>query len=339
MLFAIPSSMPPEFVRNSHTGIFMTQKATSIIDSAAIAAATAWSIIMAMIAIWGVVSQGKQTDELSIHQARSFFQEIVTTRFWNATHGGVYVPVTSQTQPNPYLDDPERDLVTDKGLKLTKINPAYMTRQIAEIAKEKNLVWFHITSDKPIRPANVADQWEAKALKLFLSGSHEFSEFTQNERGVKVFRYMAPLWVEAACLKCHSQQGYKEGDLRGGISVTLAAGPMFDLQKKAVIKLTTAYICIWAVGLIGMFLGYRMLKKEEFRRLEIIAELEDSIGKVKKLSGLLPICSSCKKIRDDKGYWNQLEAYIADHSEAELSHGICPECAKKLYPDLDLYDD
>ena len=150
---------------------------------------------------------------------------------------------------------------------------------------------------------------------------------------------MAPLWVEAACLKCHSQQGYKEGDLRGGISVTLAAGPMFDLQKKAVIKLTTAYICIWAVGLIGMFLGYRMLKKEEFRRLEIIAELEDSIGKVKKLSGLLPICSSCKKIRDDKGYWNQLEAYIADHSEAELSHGICPECAKKLYPDLDLYDD
>ena len=87
----------------------------------------------------------------------------------------MYVPVTAQTQPNPYLDDPERDVVTNNGLKLTKINPAYMTRQIAEIAKDKNLVWFHITSDNPIRPANFADQWEARALNLFLSGLEEVS--------------------------------------------------------------------------------------------------------------------------------------------------------------------
>ena len=55
---------------------------------------------------------------------------------------------------------------------------------------------------------------------------------------------------------------------------------------------------------------------------------------MKKLSGLLPICASCKKIRDDKGYWNQIESYIHDHSEAEFSHGICPDCFKRLYPDL-----
>lgn len=65
-------------------------------------------------------------------------------------------------------------------------------------------------------------------------------------------------------------------------------------------------------------------------------KLEEALAKVKKLSGLLPICASCKKIRDDKGYWNQIETYIRDHSEAEFSHSICPECAKKLYPDLDL---
>lgn len=52
----------------------------------------------------------------------------------------------------------------------------------------------------------------------------------------------------------------------------------------------------------------------------------------KTLSGMLPICASCKKIRDDKGYWNQIEAYITEHSEAKFSHGICPECMKKLYP-------
>ena len=68
-------------------------------------------------------------------------------------------------------------------------------------------------------------------------------------------------------------------------------------------------------------------------------KLEIALSKVKKLSGLLPICCICKKIRDDKGYWNQIEAYIRDHSEAEFSHGICQECAKKHYPDRDIYGD
>jgi CheY-like chemotaxis protein len=67
------------------------------------------------------------------------------------------------------------------------------------------------------------------------------------------------------------------------------------------------------------------------------AELQAALAKITTLSGLLPICASCKKIRDDKGYWNQIEVYISDHSEAEFSHGVCPECARKLYPDF--YDD
>jgi len=70
-----------------------------------------------------------------------------------------------------------------------------------------------------------------------------------------------------------------------------------------------------------------------------ITQLKEAQEKSKILSGLLPICASCKKIRDDKGYWNQIEEYIRDHSEAEFSHGICPECAKELYPDLELFDD
>jgi PAS domain S-box-containing protein len=63
-------------------------------------------------------------------------------------------------------------------------------------------------------------------------------------------------------------------------------------------------------------------------------KLQDALDKVKTLSGLLPICSNCKKIRDDKGYWNQIESYIAKHSEADFTHSICPECAKKLYPEF-----
>lgn len=65
-------------------------------------------------------------------------------------------------------------------------------------------------------------------------------------------------------------------------------------------------------------------------------ELKEAHSKIKILSGIVPICMHCKEIRDDKGYWNQLEKYITDHSEAQFSHGICDKCVKKYYPDLDL---
>ncbi|NLI33584.1 MAG: sensor with HAMP domain protein, partial [Deltaproteobacteria bacterium] len=65
----------------------------------------------------------------------------------------------------------------------------------------------------------------------------------------------------------------------------------------------------------------------------LIEELRNALAQVKTLSGLLPICAACKRIRDDNGYWRQIEAYIGEHSEAEFSHGICPECARRLYPE------
>lgn len=75
-------------------------------------------------------------------------------------------------------------------------------------------------------------------------------------------------------------------------------------------------------------------KKMEEERENLIVELRDALANIKTLSGLVPICASCKKIRDDKGYWNHLEQYIMDHSGATLSHGICPDCAKQLYPEF-----
>ena len=70
------------------------------------------------------------------------------------------------------------------------------------------------------------------------------------------------------------------------------------------------------------------------RLKETEKKLREALSQIKALSGLLPICSSCKKIRNDKGYWEQIETYIRSHSEVEFSHGICPECAKKLYPEF-----
>ena len=74
-------------------------------------------------------------------------------------------------------------------------------------------------------------------------------------------------------------------------------------------------------------------KQEETERERLIKELQKALAEVKTLSGLLPICSGCKKIRDDHGYWNRIETFISDHSDAEFSHGICPECAQKYFPD------
>ena len=82
-----------------------------------------------------------------------------------------------------------------------------------------------------------------------------------------------------------------------------------------------------------------MPAKDEQKREKLINELQEALAKVKTLSGLLPICANCKMVRDDKGYWKQIESYIRDHSEAEFSHSICPACVKKLYPELNIYDD
>ena len=76
------------------------------------------------------------------------------------------------------------------------------------------------------------------------------------------------------------------------------------------------------------------LQTEKERAENLVRNLERALADIKTLSGLLPICSNCKKVRDDQGYWKQIEGYIQEHTEAEFSHGICPECSKKLYPEL-----
>ena len=86
------------------------------------------------------------------------------------------------------------------------------------------------------------------------------------------------------------------------------------------------------IGLVGISRGINEIKQAEEQREKIIAELQEALDKIKTLKGLIPICASCKKIRDDQGYWNNVESYIKSHAEVEFTHGICPDCMKKLYP-------
>lgn len=164
----------------------------------------------------------KHNLEIATEGARNLFRMAVLTRQWNAEHHGIYVFVSEQTQPNPYLESVDRDLELLDHRKLTQLNPAYMTRQIAELAEKdsKLQLRLHITSLNPIRPANAPDLWEANALKQFEQGSREITGI-EPYQGKDYLRYMAPLMVNQACLTCHQKQGYKLGDVRGGISVSL----------------------------------------------------------------------------------------------------------------------
>ena len=85
----------------------------------------------------------------------------------------------------------------------------------------------------------------------------------------------------------------------------------------------------------GLIDSIAALKQAEEERERLIQQLQEAFANIKTLSGLLPICISCKQIRDDKGYWNQIDTYIRDHTDAEFTHGICPTCVTKLYPDYD----
>lgn len=89
--------------------------------------------------------------------------------------------------------------------------------------------------------------------------------------------------------------------------------------------------------LVGVAHDITLRKRAEQDRENLISELSDALAKVRTLTGLLPICASCKKIRDDEGYWSQIESYLKKHTLVEVSHGLCPECAEQMYGDEPWY--
>jgi hypothetical protein len=115
---------------------------------------------------------------------------------------------------------------------------------------------------------------------------------------------------------------------------------LFEVVVLFLIPVTSELVISYQFFLMGSIFVFSLagyLVERTFREnYQVSEELRDSLSQVKKLSGLLPICASCKNIRDDEGYWREIEFYIGSRSEAEFSHGICPDCAKRLYPDMDL---
>lgn len=211
-----------------------------------------WTAVIVMGACWHLFEAYQNTLQSAYIEATRSFEKDQVYRRWAAGHGGVYVPVSKETPPNPYLSHiKNRDITTTSGQKLTLVNPAYMTRQAYEIGHKYYGHQNHITSLKPIRPENGPDSWETKALQAVEQGKTEVSEFAKIG-GTDYLRLMRPLRTEHSCLKCHATQGYKEGDLRGGISVSVPMEPRWKLMSlHATAIFIMSYGLVWLLGLAG----------------------------------------------------------------------------------------
>ena len=177
-------------------------------------------------------------------QASSYIDLIVDARTWNAGHGGVWVIKGSTAATNPYLSSlgVEPDTSTVSGTQFTLRNPALMTNEISKIASQSGSVRFRLTSLKLVNPDNAPDEWEKQTLKRFETDRSDIS-ITQRDASGHVLRMMRPLIVENSCLRCHSDQGYKQGDVRGAISLTL---PLAKIDR----SLASGGAALFAVYLI-----------------------------------------------------------------------------------------
>jgi len=158
-------------------------------------------------------------------------------------------------------------VTTTGGRELTLINPAYMTRQVHELSLEQYGLMGHITSLDPLRPANRADDWETQALMAFEQGAERVSS-VETMDGRPYLRFMKPLVTREGCLGCHGHQGYVAGDIHGGISVSVPWEPYVAQSGKQKIDLGIAHALIGILGLLGLGMGHRLVRRSDIKLSE-----------------------------------------------------------------------
>ncbi|MFP5260254.1 MAG: response regulator [Acidobacteriota bacterium] len=236
--------------------------------------------------IYNIHSQALATDvetvkRFALVEARIAYEIDITYRRWAAQLGGVYVERSNAVQPNPYLEIPDRDVETSTGKRLTLVNPAYMTRMVHALMTDEAGLKGHITSLNPIRPENKPEPWEVQALQSFEAGAKEFHEVAVvgNEQ---VMRFMRPMNTGKHCLRCHAKQGYKEGDIRGGISVSVPMGRYQATLDQSGQDTQRRYALIYSAGCAFILTIVTILMRHEYSRNRIEAHLRDSERRIRE---------------------------------------------------------
>jgi chemotaxis family two-component system sensor kinase Cph1 len=244
------------------------------LDHYTLALAVVWILVISVSLSWNLHQTRQTTRKMALHEAKANFNKDQAFRKWATLHGGVYVPIDQRTPPSPYLSHiPERDITTTSGKTLTLMNPAYMLRQIHEDFGELYGVAGKITSLKPLRPENKADQWERAALLSFEKGTEEAWENTTID-GKPYLRFMRPMRTQKGCLKCHGHQGYKEGDVRGGVSVSVPLATYLASESKESKQLVQTHVLLCVLGLMGIGFGWRQLRQKSSQRDQALFALQ-----------------------------------------------------------------
>jgi diguanylate cyclase (GGDEF)-like protein/PAS domain S-box-containing protein len=244
-----------------------------------------WTVAVAVSLVWNI----RQVRELVLEQAQielraNFFKDLAF-RNWATRHGGVYVPVTPETSPDPYVANmPERDVLTPSGRVLTLINPALMVRQFNELATESNGSRGKLVGLKPINPMNHSDLWEAQALVQFSRGVEEVTGISEIE-GRPYLRLIRPMKMGHKCLDCHVQQGYEEGDLAGGVSVSVPLAPLNAAADGRISGLALGHAGLWLFGLVGIGVSARQLRRRVDEREVIHHALEEHEDRTRAILG------------------------------------------------------
>jgi len=238
-----------------------------------------WTALLGVFLVWGIQHEKDHVLEIVKIVASESFNKDKAFRFWGSRHGGVYVPVDERTPPNPALSHlPERDIVTQQGIKLTLMNPAYMLRQMMNEYDELYGVKVKITGLKLLNPINAPDEWEKLALAEFAKGKTELIEESEID-GMPYLRLMRPMFMKKGCEKCHGHLGYKEGDLRGAVGVSIPMETYNSIADDDIVALWISHGTIWFLGSTVIIVLNRRKKQnasERKKRLLLEQEVRDA---------------------------------------------------------------
>ncbi len=227
-----------------------------------------WSLACAATLVSHLRDDYQQAVKRAQTRATTMLERDILYRDWVASHGGVYAPVSAALPPNPHLEFlPDRDLETVDGRHLTLVNPSYMTRLAFEQDNRLGGTISKITSLKFLNPDNAPDPWERTALLQLAEGSEMVSEIV-NTGSQSYVRVLRPFHVEAVCLKCHADQGYSLGDIRGGLSISIPFESFFSGHWQHNVLTVALFASLWLVGLIGVCLLGRKLYAQTGKAIE-----------------------------------------------------------------------
>lgn len=268
-----------------------------------------WTVAVGIVLTWRLLDVRSHAVNIARSEAAGAWKKEVAVYRWAAAIGRVYVPVTKDSRPDDNLAYlPERDISTPSGRKLTLISPPMIMNRVHVLAREQSGVQGHLTSLRPIRPEHSPDPWEKLALTEFAQGRHEVSS-EETINGHRYLRFMRPLMIDASCLTCHSEQGYKVGDIRGGLSISVPMATIWDEQMPDAVDRIVGYGGMWILGLIGITIMSRRLRQQISRCYEAEQALQEANDRLEQR--VVERTAELAKANHD------LEGEIAERKKAE----------------------